>query len=163
MSRRTPPPRNRPSRSRRGLSITRTPVHEHLLLTIYGTLDATTYLRIRDAVIQAAARHAHGAIIIDLTWLTATSPAAWSLLTGFHDEISQWTPLPIQLVCDCITGQKRLRDHAGRELPLYWDVQAAIAALPAHTPEYRTSQNPPITPCEPRHLPKPHRPQAPPR
>jgi hypothetical protein len=104
-------------------------VADSYVLTGYGVLDAITYFRVREAVIEAAQNEPR-AIIIDVTRLTvATTPALSAFVA--QSNIAHWPQVPMALVCGSIKGQKALRGNAiSRLIPVYWTVDAAIAALP---------------------------------
>jgi hypothetical protein len=111
------------------LLFTTATVADSCVLTGYGVLDATTYFRMRDAVIKALQNEPR-AVIIDVSRLTvATTPT----LSAFIEQsnIAHWPDVPMALVCSSIKGQKALRGNAiSRQIPVYWSVEAAIAALP---------------------------------
>jgi hypothetical protein len=111
------------------LTITVAAVAGTCVLTVYGVLNNTTYFRLRDAVIKAAL-DAPRAVIIDVTCLVVSAPSAWVVFTSARWQIDQWPDIPIALVCDNIEDQKLLRHNGiSRYIPVYWTVDAAIAAL----------------------------------
>jgi hypothetical protein len=116
--------------SRSGLTFTTAAVGDRCVLTVYGVLDDTTYIRVRDAVINTALDE-YRALIIDVTRLAVASPSAWSVFTTARSHIAQRSDIPMTLVCGTIKGQKALRRNGiSRDIPVYWRVEAAIAALP---------------------------------
>jgi hypothetical protein len=127
---------------RSGLTITAAVVAHSRVLTLYGVLDATTYHRVRDAILKAAALDECRAVIIDVTALSVAAPAPWSQFTSACEQIAEWPRVPMALVCDSIAGQKALRRNGiSGEIPVYWSVATAIAALPGgneHTRRPRT-------------------------
>ena len=112
------------------LIITAAAVGDSRVLTVYGVLDDTTYVRLRDAVIKAALDE-YRALIIDVTRLAVAAPAALPGFTTASSGISQHSYIPIALVCDSITGQKALHQNGiNLDIPVYWRIGDAIAALP---------------------------------
>jgi hypothetical protein len=78
-----------------------------------------------------AALDEYRALIIDVTRLAVASPSAWSVFTTARSHIAQRSDIPMTLVCGTIKGQKALRRNGiSRDIPVYWRVAAAIAALP---------------------------------
>jgi anti-anti-sigma regulatory factor len=115
--------------TRKGLLLTTATVADRCVLTGYGVLDATTYFRLREAVIKAA-HNGPRAVIIDVTRLTVAKTPALSLFIE-QSDISHWPEVPMALVCASRKVQKALRGNAiSRQMPVYWSVEAAIAALP---------------------------------
>jgi hypothetical protein len=116
--------------ARSGLTFTTAAVGGSRVLTVYGVLDDTTYIRVRDAVINAALDE-YRALIIDVTKLAVATPSAWSVFTTARSHFAQRSDLPMALVCGTIPGHKALRRNGiSRDIPVYWRVEAAIAALP---------------------------------
>lgn len=112
------------------LIITAAAVGDSRVLTVYGVLDDTTYVRLRDAVIKAALDE-YRALIIDVTRLAVAAPAALPGFTTASSGISQRSDIPIALVCDSIMGQKALHQNGiNLDIPVYWRIGDAIAALP---------------------------------
>jgi hypothetical protein len=116
--------------SRSGLTFTTAAVGDSRVLTVYGVLDATTQIRVRDAVLNAALDD-YRALIIDVTRLAVATPSAWSVFTAARSHIAQRSDISMALVCGTIKGQKALRRNGiGRDIPVYWRVQDAVDALP---------------------------------
>ena len=128
--RRRPPSSTLSSAARSGLTFTTAAAGDRRVLTVYGVLDDTTYIRVRDAVINAALDE-YRALIIDVTRLAVATPSAWSVFTTARSDIAQRSDIPMALVCSTINGQKALRRSGiNRDIPVYWGVEAAISALP---------------------------------
>lgn len=122
---------------RSGLTFTTAGVGNRRVLTIYGVLDDTTCIRVRDAVINAALDE-YRALIVDVTRLAVATPSAWSVFTTARSHIAQPSDIPMVLVCGTVTGQKALRRNGiSRDIPVYWRVEAAIAALTDDEHAYR--------------------------
>ena len=125
-----PPASTLKGAARSGLTFTTAAVGDSCVLTVYGVLDDTTYLRVRDAVIKAA-NDEWCALIIDVTRLVVAAPSAWSVFLTARSHIAQCSDIPVALVCGTIKGQKALgRNGISPDIPVHWRVEAAIAALP---------------------------------
>ena len=128
--RRRPPSSTLKGAARSGLTFTTAAVGDSRVLTVYGVLDDTTYIRVRDAVIKAA-NDEYGALIIDVTRLAVATPSAWSVFLTARSHIAQCSDIPMALVCGTIKGQKALRRNGiSPDIAVHWRVEAAIAALP---------------------------------
>ena len=115
--------------SRSGLALTTAVVGNRCVLTVYGVLDDTTYLRVLDAVAKAALDE-YRVPIVDVTRLAAATPSALSVFTTAHSQVGQRSDISMALVCGTIEGQKALRRNGiSGDMPVYWRVEAAIAAL----------------------------------
>jgi hypothetical protein len=116
--------------ARSPLTITAAPVADTYVLTVYGMLDSTTYFRLRDAVIKAAL-DVPRAVIVDVTKLAVRTQSAWMVFPSARWHITPWPDVPIALVCDNAAGHKTLRRNGiTRFIPVFWSVDAAVAALP---------------------------------
>lgn len=125
------PPSSFKLSARSGLTVSAAVVAHSRVLTLCGVLDATTYCRVRDAILKAAALDGCRAVIIDVTSLVVAEPAPWPQFTSACEQIAEWPRVPIALVCDSVAGQKLLRRSGiSGEISVYWSVAAAIAALP---------------------------------
>jgi anti-anti-sigma factor len=112
------------------LIITTAEVADAHVLRFFGTLDATTYVRLRDAILKAALDEPR-AVIVDVSRLTVASPSGWAVFTSTSWQMSDWPAgVALALVCDSIEGQKALRRNGiSRYIPVYWSVDAAIDAV----------------------------------
>lgn len=61
-------------------------------------MDGTTYLTVRDHIIEAAL-DAPPAVIVDVTALDVPAPSAWSVFTSARWHVSIWPDVPILLIC----------------------------------------------------------------
>lgn len=126
------PPSTLTQSARSGLTVTAATVAHSRVLNFYGVLDATTYHRVRDAILKAAALDRCRAVIIDVTRLSAAASAPWSQFTTACEQITDWPDVQIALVCDSIAGQKLLRRTGiSDRIPVYWSAAAAVAAQPS--------------------------------
>jgi hypothetical protein len=100
------------------------------LLTIDGVLDSTTYIQLRDAVIEAALDEPR-AVLVDVSKLVAPAPSAWSVFTSARWHVHIWPDVPIILVC-AHTRRRAAIKRAGvtRYLPVQATIEAALGTLP---------------------------------
>ncbi|WP_363115328.1 STAS domain-containing protein [Mycobacterium sp.] len=127
--------------ARSGLTVTAVTVAHSRVLNFYGVLDATTYHRVRDAILKAAADRCR-AVIIDVTRLSVADSAPWSQFTTACEQIAEWPDVRIALVCDSIAGQKILRRTGiSGQIPVYWSVAAAVAAQPSDNEHSRRQRH----------------------
>ena len=105
--RRRPPSSALKGTARSGLTFTTAAMGDSRVLTVYGVLDDTTYIRVRDAVIKAALDE-YRALIIDVTSLAVATPSAWSVFTTTRSHVAQRSDILMALVCGTINGQKAL-------------------------------------------------------
>jgi hypothetical protein len=113
-----------------------------------GVLDSTTYLTLRNQVIGAALDGPR-AVIVDVTRLAVPAPSAWAAFTSARWHVSQWSDVPIVLVCAQRAGRDDIdRFGVTRRIPVYQSTQEAIAAVsrcPAHPPHRRAQAELPAT------------------
>jgi hypothetical protein len=113
------------------LQITFGAAHDISVLTVHGVLDDTTYLPLRDAIVNAALAEPT-AVIVDITKLVVRGNTAWAVFTSARWEISEWPDTPIGLVCTHDRGQNALRRNGiTRHVPAYRTLQSAVTELAA--------------------------------
>jgi hypothetical protein len=100
------------------------------LLTIDGVLDSTTYVQLRDAVVEAALNEPR-AVLVDVNALDVPAPSAWSVFTSARWHVHIWPDVPIVLVC-AHTGRRTAIKHTGvtRYVPVQATIEAALRTLP---------------------------------
>ncbi|MDX1873403.1 STAS domain-containing protein [Mycolicibacterium sp. 120266] len=97
-------------------------------LTCAGTLDGSTYRRLRDIVINAALEEPP-IVIVDVNALHAPDASAWSVFTSAHWHVCTWPDVPIVLVCsDPTTCDTLRRTGITRHVPVYRTVADARTA-----------------------------------
>lgn len=101
------------------------------MLTVDGVLGDTTYLPLRDAIVNAALDEPN-AVIVDITSLVVRDDPAWAVFTSARWQVAEWPDTPIGLVCAHDHGQKALRRNGiTRYVPVYRTLQAAATELAA--------------------------------
>jgi STAS domain len=100
------------------------------LLTIDGVLDSTTYVPLRDTVIEAALDEPH-AVLVDVNALDVPAASAWSVFSSARWHVRTWPGVPIILVC-AQAGRRTTIARTGvtRYVPVQATVEAALGALP---------------------------------
>lgn len=98
------------------------------LLTIDGVLDSTTYVQLRNAVIEAALDEPR-AILVDVNKLVAPAPSAWSVFTSARWHVHIWPNVPIVLVCAHARRRAAIK-RAGvtRYVPVQATLETALEA-----------------------------------
>jgi hypothetical protein len=104
------------------------------LLTVEGVLDSSTYLRLRDAIVEAALDEPQ-AVLVDVDNLDVPTPTAWAAFTSARWLVDTWPAVPIHLVCED-AGQRKImvRNGVTRYLRVHSTVEAASAALTDRRP-----------------------------
>ena len=98
------------------------------ILAVEGSLDSTTYLPLRDAIIKAAI-DGPGAVIVDVSKLAIPAPTALAVFTSARWHIVQWPHVPILLVCSGADGRETIvRSGVARYVPVYAMLTEAVAA-----------------------------------
>lgn len=111
------------------LGITATDVADTSVLTVNGALDATTYVSLRDAIIEAA-RDEPRAVVVDVSKLVVRDESALAVFTSAQWHIAEWPNIPIGLVCNHARGQAALRRNGvTRYVPVYPTLQSATSQL----------------------------------
>lgn len=100
-----------------------------LLLAVGGTLDSTTYLPLRDAVIKAALDQPT-AVVVDVSALRVPSPSAWSVFTSARWHVNCWPEVPIMLTCQYPAVRDEIaRNGITRYVPVFDSAAAAVNAV----------------------------------
>lgn len=98
------------------------------VLAFDGILDDTTYLPLRDSVIECALS-GPDAVIVDVTDLQVPVRSAWSVFTSARWHVSMWPDVPVTLACQDDRGRARIaRTGITRHVPVYPTVESACAA-----------------------------------
>jgi anti-anti-sigma regulatory factor len=120
------------------LTIDVTTVAGTYVLSVSGVLGGTTYIRLRDAIKQAALERPR-AVIVDIKRLDVVGESAWAVFPAAHRYITEGPDVPMALVCNADEGRKALcRNGIGRYVPAYATVDAAITELTGGSePRYR--------------------------
>jgi hypothetical protein len=123
---------NKPiARRQSDLRIARGDAGDACLLTVEGVLADTTYLSLRDAIVNAALDEPN-VVIVDINSLVVRDDAAWAVFTNARWQVSEWPDTPIGLVCAHDRGQNALRRNGiTRYVPVYRTLQAAATELAA--------------------------------
>lgn len=109
----------------------------HLLITMSGVLDATTYRTARDGIVKAALDEPTS-VIVDVTALGVPVASAWTVFTSARWLVSQWPDVPVRLVaadparCDLLR-----RQGLTRYVEVYTTVAQAIAVPMSAQPRRR--------------------------
>jgi anti-anti-sigma factor len=99
------------------------------LLTVDGVLDGSTYLPLRDAIIEAALDRPR-AVLVDVDALDVPASSAWSVFTSARWHVSTWPGIPIILLCSHAGRRSTIkRTGVTRYVPVHSTVDAALAAL----------------------------------
>jgi hypothetical protein len=100
------------------------------VLIVDGVLDDTTYIPLRDAVVEAALDEPR-AVIVDVSGLMVPDAAAWGVFSSARWQVTEWPDTPIGLVCNhhhqgavCCSG-------LAPYVPVYPTRQSALAGLTA--------------------------------
>lgn len=100
------------------------------VLTVTGLLDCTTYMKVRSAVVKAAADEPV-ALIVDVTDLAVPVGSAWAVFTSAHWQINAWREVPMVLVCEHQAGHDEIRRNGlNRYLRLYSSLTEALVSVP---------------------------------
>ncbi|TFV61131.1 sulfate transporter [Mycobacterium sp. PS03-16] len=98
------------------------------VLTLRGTLDSSTYQRVRDRIIKAALDEP-AAVVVDVTRLDVPAQSAWSVFTSARWHVARWPDVPILLVCEHEWGRGAIkRNGICRYVPVFPSASAALAA-----------------------------------
>ncbi len=110
------------------LTVTAEALGDSTVLNARGVLDDSTYLALRDQVIDAALEEPD-AVIVDVTELDVPGESAWLALTSASRHVDRWPEVPISLVCRHAAGRDAIaRSGIARFLPVHSTIQSAVAA-----------------------------------
>jgi len=111
------------------LNVTVEYVGETTVLDARGVLDQSTYLALRDKIIQQALEEPR-AVVVDVTELHVPAESAWLAFSSARWHVDRWPTIPLGLVCREATRCSAIADSslAGR-VPVYPTVDAAVRAL----------------------------------
>lgn len=100
------------------------------LLTAEGVLDSSTYLPLRDAIVEAALDEPQ-AVLVDVNGLDVPAPSAWAALTSAQWLVDTWPAIPIHLVCANVARRAVMaRNGVARYVPIYPTLEDALSVLP---------------------------------
>lgn len=101
------------------------------LLSCAGTLDGTSYVTLRDSVIDAALEEPR-AVIVDVSALDVPATTAWSAITSAHWHVHTWPNVPLMLVCPDSAVRDALRGKGiTRQVRVYRSLEEARRACVA--------------------------------
>lgn len=99
------------------------------LLTAEGVLDSSTYLRLRDTIVEAALDQPQ-AVVVDVDRLEVPASSAWSVFTSARWLVDTWPADSIHLVCkDAERRSIIVRHGLTRHVRLHPTVETALNAL----------------------------------
>ncbi|BBY27993.1 STAS domain-containing protein [Mycolicibacterium sediminis] len=109
----------------------------HTALLMSGVLDGVTYRTARDAILKAAV-DGPANLVMDVTDVVAPRPSAWAVFTSARWLTNQWPDVPMGISCAHASGRRTLaRNGIARYVPVFRDVDAAVAALTREHPGVR--------------------------
>jgi anti-anti-sigma regulatory factor len=109
-------------------------IRDTTVLHAHGVLEDTTYIALRDRIIDAALAQPR-AVVVDVTELQAPTESAWSALSSARWIVGRWPQVPIVLVCEQEAGRDALvRTGIASHVPVYPTVDSALEALPVADP-----------------------------
>lgn len=99
------------------------------VLVFDGVLDDTTYLPLRDSVIETALGEPR-AVIVDVTDLQVPVRSAWSVFTSARWHVSRWPDVPVTLACQNSQRREEIaRAGITHQVPLHPTVESAVEAF----------------------------------
>lgn len=122
------------------LNVTANAAGEAIVLRAEGVLDSSSYIGLRDKIIDAAL-HEPRAVLIDVTDLVVPADSAWSVFSSARWLVSRWPRIPIALVCEHAETRDALaRSGIPRRVPVHPSIGSAVGCLPpgfAHPMRHR--------------------------
>jgi hypothetical protein len=113
------------------LTFTANAVSETTVLRAQGVLDGSTYIALRDKIIEAALDEPK-AVVVDVTELAVPADSAWSAFSSARWLVSRWPRIPVALVCGYSTARDAVsRSGVTRYVPVYPSLDSAVGALPS--------------------------------
>ena len=127
---------------RDGVRVSAVPAPERVsALQIAGTLDDSTYLEVRDGVVEAALGGS-GAVVAAVDRLTVPADSAWTVFASARWHVRTWPGVPILLACaDPVRRAAIALSGITRHVPLLPDIESAARAAPA-APQVRRATVP---------------------
>jgi anti-anti-sigma regulatory factor len=108
---------------------------DDIVLRPQGVLDATTFGRLRDAIVKTALESPRG-VIVSVDDLSVPSAACWSVFASARWHVSVWPDVPVVLVSgDAAVRQEIKRSGVTRYVPVFGseaDAGLAVAAGGGH-------------------------------
>ena len=115
--------------TRSELSLFAATVGGNVLMQAEGSLDARTYLPLRDAVVKAALEQPEG-VIVDVSRLSVDDSSAWTVFISVRRQLPDGVTVPLALVCENRCNADAIaRLGISRAVPLYSTFEHASAAL----------------------------------
>jgi hypothetical protein len=112
------------------LTVTAEVVRNATVLHTRGVLEDSTYVVLRDKIIDAALDEPR-AVVIDVTELRVPAESALSVFSSARWIVSRWPEVPIALVCEHIAGRDALaRSTIAKLVPVFPTIDSALDALP---------------------------------
>jgi hypothetical protein len=113
------------------LHVTANAAGEVTVLRADGVLDSSSYLALRDEIIDAAL-HEPSAVVVDVTDLVVPADSAWSVFSSASWLVSRWPRVPIALVCEHTETRDALaRSGMPRRVPVHPSIGSAVGCLPS--------------------------------
>lgn len=113
----------------RSLTISASQLAGVSVLVADGVLDSTTYLSMRNGILNAALDEPD-AVIVDVSRVEVPAPSALVVFTSARWHIGEWPHIPIALVCDHRAGREAVeRNGISRQVPVYPTIAAALSAV----------------------------------
>jgi hypothetical protein len=113
------------------LNVTANAAGELLVLRAGGVLDSSSYIALRDKIIDAAL-HEPSAVVVDVTDLVVPADSAWLVFSSARWLVSRWPRIPIALVCEHTETRDALtRSGVPRRVPVYPSIDSAVGCLPS--------------------------------
>jgi hypothetical protein len=110
-----------------------------LVVAVEGTLDASSYGMLRDALLKAAA-DAPTAVIVDLERMGVPSPVALALFPAVAAKIAVWPGIPLILAVADDAKRRMLAEYRMRRyVPVHGTVEEAVTAI-AEPPPRRVAR-----------------------
>ncbi|MGX9787926.1 STAS domain-containing protein [Mycobacterium sp. MMS18-G62] len=111
------------------LNVTVEFVGDTVVLDARGVLDETSYLALRDKIIQEALAEPR-AVVIDVSGLDVPAESAWLVFSSARWQVDRWPHVPIGLVCHDETGRSAIAHSGiGDRVPVFATLEAAVRAL----------------------------------
>jgi hypothetical protein len=113
------------------LNVTANAAGELTVLRANGILDGSSYIVLRDKIIDAALQEP-SAVLIDVTDLAVPADSAWSVFSSALWLVSRWPRIPVALICEHTDTRDGLaRSGVPRRVPVYPSIDSALGGLPS--------------------------------
>ncbi|GAC54568.1 hypothetical protein [Gordonia amicalis] len=98
------------------------------VLAVSGVLDSTTYLSVRNALVDAATE-ATGCLVVDVRDLEVPAPSAWTVLSSAAWLVRGWPGVRMAVVADPIRMSELRRGGVTRSVPAYSSMDTALERM----------------------------------